>query len=122
LLQQVRPGDYVAIQAYLPRTPEVEAELASLRLQIRDRYRVATSVGFGPRYLHSTGQVHKGGPNTGVFLQLLGEVEVDLAIPGRDYTFGQLNRAQAQGDLEALLAAGRRVARGRLEELAAALA
>ncbi len=117
LLGQVRPGDYIAIQAYLPRSADLDAQLQSARLRLRDRHRVATTVGYGPRFLHSTGQLHKGGPNTGVFIQVVGEDDVDLSIPDKPYTFGELKRAQALGDLQSLRALGRRVARVTLEEL-----
>jgi hypothetical protein len=117
LLQLVRPGDYIAVQAYIPRIRENEARLQSARVKLRDRYRVATTVGFGPRYLHSTGQLHKGGPNTGVFIQVVGEDAKDVAIPGMPYTFGSLKQAQALGDLVSLRTHGRRVGRATLEQL-----
>jgi transaldolase/glucose-6-phosphate isomerase len=117
LLEQVKPGDYIAIQAYLPRTDEIEQQLGAARLRLRGRYRVATTVGFGPRYLHSTGQLHKGGPNTGVFIQIVGEDEEDVAIPGMPYTFGTLKDAQALGDLLSLRTHRRRVGRSTLEQL-----
>ncbi len=117
LLEQVRPGDYIAIQAYLPRNAETDEQLQAARIRLRERLRVATTVGYGPRYLHSTGQLHKGGPNIGVFIQLVGEDEEDVAVPGATYTFGTLKRAQALGDLQSLLARERRVARVSLDEL-----
>ncbi len=117
LLQEVRPGDYLAIQAYLPRTQDNEARLQAARVRLRDRLRVATTVGFGPRFLHSTGQLHKGGPATGVFIQVVDEPSVDLPIPGKPYTFRRLLDAQSAGDLQALRARGRRVARVRLSDL-----
>ncbi len=120
LLQQVRPGDYVAIQAYLPRNEETDWRLHAARMRIRDRWNVATTVGFGPRFLHSTGQLHKGGPNTGVFLQIVEPPQEDVPIPGQPYTFGTLLAAQAAGDLESLRAHGRRAARADLDELEAA--
>jgi transaldolase / glucose-6-phosphate isomerase len=119
LLEQVGAGDYVAILAYLDRTPETEKAIERARLAIRDRYHVATTTGFGPRFLHSTGQLHKGGPNSGVFIQLVDtERSKDLAIPGESYTFGTLIDAQALGDLRSLRRRGRRVARITLDELA----
>ncbi|HEX6331719.1 MAG TPA: glucose-6-phosphate isomerase [Actinomycetota bacterium] len=119
VLDQVRPGDYVALLAYLDRTPETERSLERVRLAIRDRHRVATTVGFGPRFLHSTGQLHKGGPNTGVFVQLVDDTRsVDVPIPGRDLTFGTLIDAQALGDLRSLRTRGRRVARTTVDALA----
>jgi hypothetical protein len=118
LLQGVAPGDYIAIQAYLDRTPETAAALQLDRLSLRDLHRAATTVGFGPRFLHSTGQLHKGGPPTGVFLQVTDTGrDVDLPIPGKPYTFGTLIDAQALGDLQALRARRRRVARITFEEL-----
>jgi glucose-6-phosphate isomerase len=121
LLAAIRPGDYLAIQAYLPRGEAIRRRLEAVRLQLLDRYAVATSLGFGPRYLHSTGQLHKGGPDSGVFIQLAGDDGVDIPIPGRQLTFGALKRAQAQGDFETLLSLGRRAARTSLEALEATL-
>jgi glucose-6-phosphate isomerase len=119
LLARVSPGDYVAITAFVDRTAETEAELQRVRRAIRDRHRVATTVGFGPRFLHSTGQLHKGGPDEGVFLQVVDAGrDADVAIPGRAYSFGTLIDAQALGDLRALRARGRRVARVTLDRLA----
>jgi len=117
LLEGVRPGDYLAIQAYLPRTKENVSRLQSARVTLRDRLRVATTLGFGPRFLHSTGQLHKGGPPTGVFIQVVDEPSVDLPIPGKPYTFRRLLDAQSAGDLQALRARDRRVARVRLSDL-----
>ena len=118
LLEGVAPWEYIAIQAYIDRTPEIEAALQHDRLSLRDGHRVATTVGFGPRFLHSTGQLHKGGPNSGVFFQVTDtEREIDLPIPGKPFTFGTLIDAQALGDLQALRARGRRVARVSFEEL-----
>ncbi len=103
-------GDYIAINAYLPRNGVNEAKLTALRQRILKATGKATTLGFGPRFLHSTGQLHKGGAN-GVFLQITQEDQSDLAIPGEAYTFGVLAQAQAQGDLEALESRGRRVLR-----------
>lgn len=119
LLSTLGAGDYVAIQAYLTRTPENEERLQAARLAIRDRYHVATTVGFGPRYLHSTGQLHKGGPNRGVFIQVVdSDREADVEIPKAPYTFRQLIDAQALGDLRSLRKRERRVGRTTLEQLA----
>jgi transaldolase/glucose-6-phosphate isomerase len=118
LLEQVGEGDYVAILAYLDRTSETEDAIERTRLAIRDRYKVATTTGFGPRFLHSTGQLHKGGPNSGVFLQVVDRGRsADLKIPGQPYTFGTLIDAQALGDLHSLRTRGRRVARVTLDDL-----
>lgn len=105
------PGDYVAIQAYLAPGGQVTEALQRIRLALRDRLRVATTVGYGPRFLHSTGQLHKGGPNTGLFLQLIDAPEHDVAVPETDYGFAALIRAQALGDYGALRQRGRRVVR-----------
>jgi glucose-6-phosphate isomerase len=102
---------YVAIQAFLPRLPAVERALLEIRTTIRDARRFATTVGFGPRFLHSTGQLHKGGPDTGLFLQITTEYQDDVSIPGRPYTFGVLQAAQAAGDFEALAGRGRKILR-----------
>ncbi|MGH9338568.1 MAG: bifunctional transaldolase/phosoglucose isomerase [Acidobacteriota bacterium] len=110
-LRQTQAGDYIAIQAYLNPTTRTIAALESLRQRLRDRTKLATTCGFGPRFLHSTGQLHKGGPNTGLFLQLIDEPVEDLAVPGAGYTFGELIRAQALGDYQALMQPGRRVLR-----------
>lgn len=109
-LATIGPGDYVAIQAFLP-SAEVTGALQEARMHIRDKYQVATTVGFGPRFLHSTGQLHKGGPNTGVMIQVVEPGrDFDIQIPGAPYTFGTLLDAQALGDLQALRSKGRRVA------------
>lgn len=110
-LSQANEHDYIAIQAYLPQSSELDMLLRKLRLELRERYRTATTVGYGPRYLHSTGQYHKGGPNTGLFVQLVAEASEDAQVPGRDYSFDVLCSAQSRGDLEALQAHGRRTIR-----------
>jgi hypothetical protein len=101
----------VALQAYLTEAPEVDSALQGLRILLRDRLRLATTVGYGPRFLHSTGQYHKGGPDSGLFLQLTCEDVEDAPVPGRRYTFGLLKKAQALGDLEALRKHHRRALR-----------
>ena len=111
LLAAVRPGDYLAFLAYLPQEPEAEAALARLRDAARNALGVATTAGFGPRFLHSTGQLHKGGPDNGVFLQLTADPRRDLSIPGWSESFGTLIAAQALGDLRSLQARGRRALR-----------
>jgi len=104
-------GDYVGLQAYLAPGDAVTSALESIRGALRDRLRLATTLGYGPRFLHSTGQLHKGGPDTGLFLQVVDDPVTDLAVPETDYTFGALIRAQALGDLAALRQRGRRVLR-----------
>ena len=108
LVDSLRPRDYFAITAYLPATAANEDRLAKIRVPVRDGKRVATTVGFGPRFLHSTGQLHKGGPDTGVFLQHTAEPAESAPIPGRPYGFERVVAAQAAGDLAALVSRGRR--------------
>jgi transaldolase/glucose-6-phosphate isomerase len=107
----MRPGSYIALMAYLPEEPAITGVLQEIRLKLRDRHRAATTLGFGPRFLHSTGQYHKGGPNNGLFVQFTYEPGVEAPIPGKAYGFGVLMRAQAQGDLQALRQHGRPVIR-----------
>ena len=114
LLAAAEPPDYVCIQAFID--PAREGELEPLIARARDTGCVVTH-GLGPRYLHSTGQLHKGGPATGIFIQVLDDAGPELPIPGRDFGFGQLIRAQADGDYLALQERGRRIARVRLEGL-----
>ncbi len=110
-LASARPGDYVALHAYLAPTPEVDRALARMRLALRDRLQAATTVGYGPRFLHSTGQLHKGGPDSGLFLQIVDEPSQPALVPGTGYSFAQLIAGQADGDYQALRDAGRRVLR-----------
>ncbi len=107
-LTLLRPGDYFAQLAYVSPSSEVLRELDGLREVVRDRSGVATTLGVGPRYLHSTGQLHKGGPNSGVFLLITAATLHDIRIPGQPYSFATLERAQALGDFASLDAAGRR--------------
>ena len=111
LLAEASRGDYLAILAYLEDTPEISIELDNLRHRVSERYGIPTTAGFGPRYLHSTGQLHKGGPGTGLFLQLTAGHGEEIRIPGRPFSFGVLADAQAAGDLMALQALGRRTIR-----------
>jgi len=106
-----QPGDYFAILAYLRETPGVDARLQRIRDAVRASQAIATTSGYGPRFLHSTGQLHKGGPNTGVFLQLTADHRFDVAIPGRPFGFATLIDAQAWGDFHVLEQRGRRVLR-----------
>ena len=108
-LATIKPGDYIAFLNYIEETPEVDREFQDLRIQLRDNTRCATTIGYGPRFLHSTGQLHKGGPDTGVFFQIIANDAVDFAIPGEPYTFTILKQAQALGDFRALVKRGRRV-------------
>jgi hypothetical protein len=110
-LSSVRQKDYFALLAYIEETPETETGLQSTRTFLRNMTRCATTVGYGPRFLHSTGQLHKGGPPTGIFLQLTAPDEVDLPIPGEPYTFSVLKDCQALGDFESLSSRGRRAIR-----------
>jgi hypothetical protein len=110
-LNQIHPGDYFATLAYLPMFPEHEDAIQDLRHKVRDAKRVATCLGFGPRFLHSTGQDYKGGPNSGVFLQITADHAVDVEIPGQKLSFGVVIDAQAAGDLAVLESRGRRVLR-----------
>jgi transaldolase/glucose-6-phosphate isomerase len=113
-LATAKPGDYIGIDAYLAPTRETSAALDQIRTTLRDRTRLATMLGYGPRFLHSTGQLHKGGPNTGLFIQILDEPSGDVAVPETDYTFGELIRAQPLGDYTALEQRGRRTVRVQL--------
>lgn len=126
-LAQARPGDpttgagrsYIAIHAYLQPTPETDAALLALRLGLRNRYKLATTVGYGPRFLHSTGQLHKGDAGHGLFIQITADDPQDVPIPdevGTSVSFGVLKRAQALGDRQALVAAGRQVIHFHLEK------
>lgn len=115
VLAGVEPGDYVSIQSYLAPDQKVEDGLTEVRMMLRDALPVATTAGWGPRFLHSTGQLHKGGPNTVVALQLVDVPDDDLAIPNRDYGFATLIRAQALGDLRSLRAHDRRVVQRRID-------
>jgi transaldolase/glucose-6-phosphate isomerase len=117
MLSTVKPGDYLAIEAFIDTESSDLDALQRARMALRDRYRVATTVGIGPRYLHSTGQLHKGGPPSGVFLQIVGDDPVDVAIPGRAFSFSQLKQAQAAGDYLALKDKGRRIVRVARDEL-----
>ncbi len=110
-LGQAKAGDYVALLAYLEYPSEHDALLKSLRMCLRDSLHLATTLGYGPRFLHSTGQLHKGGPNNGLFIQITADDVEDLPVPGEPYTFSVLKRAQALGDLQSLQTKNRRVVR-----------
>ncbi len=102
LLDRAKPGAYFAIMAYTTRTPAAEAAIAAIRTAVRDGTHYATTAGYGPRFLHSTGQLHKGGPKTGLFLQIVQDDTKDVAIPGQPYSFSVLKQAQSLGDLQSL--------------------
>lgn len=116
-LARVRANDYFALLAYMQRSPQHEKALQAIRMKVRDRKHVATCLGFGPRYLHSTGQAYKGGPNSGVFLTLTYDHSNDIPIENRKLTFGAVELAQAQGDFEVLNERGRRAIRLHLHDL-----
>lgn len=111
LLQGASPGKYLAIMAYINESPVIGKALRRLRQKVLERHNIPVTLGYGPRFLHSTGQLHKGGPDSGLFLQITAGRRSDLQVPGQPYTFGVLADAQALGDLQALQDAGRQVAR-----------
>ncbi|MDE0823629.1 MAG: hypothetical protein OSB07_06635 [Dehalococcoidia bacterium] len=111
LLAMVGPGDYLAIMAYITQSPEVDQALDDLRRRVTEKFGIATTMGYGPRFLHSTGQQHKGGPASGLFLQITEEHSQSLPIAGTPYSFEVLADAQALGDLQALRASERRAIR-----------
>lgn len=102
LLEQAEPNRYLAILAYTTPTPQLDTALRALRKAVMLRYHIATTAGYGPRYLHSTGQLHKGGPNSGLFLEFVDSMKPDIPVPEQSYTFGTLAQAQAIGDLQSL--------------------
>jgi glucose-6-phosphate isomerase len=108
---RVKAGDYFAVLGYIQMNAEHEQNLQAIRHAVRDKKRVATCLGFGPRFLHSTGQAYKGGPNSGVFLQITCDDSVELPVPGQKYTFGIVKAAQARGDFQVLAERGRRALR-----------
>ena len=111
LLAEAKRGNYLAIMAYMRQTPQVDRALADLRQRVMKQHRITTTMGYGPRYLHSTGQLHKDGPSTGLYLQVTVDHEKDIPIPGEPYTFGVLADAQAVGDLQTLQSLGRHAIR-----------
>jgi glucose-6-phosphate isomerase len=108
---KIKSHDYIALLAYVEETNETYESLQRIRTLLRDATGCATTVGYGPRFLHSTGQLHKGGPDSGVFIQITAPDQVDLKVPGEKYTFSVLKQAQAQGDFQSLVAHGRRAIR-----------
>jgi transaldolase / glucose-6-phosphate isomerase len=121
-LDRVQAGDYFAVLGYIQMNAAHEAKLQAIRHLVRDKKRVATCLGFGPRFLHSTGQAYKGGPNSGVFLQITCDDSVELPVPGQKYTFGVVKAAQARGDFQVLAERGRRALRVHLKEVDSGLA
>lgn len=117
-----KSGDYVALLAYIERNERHTQALTEMRTRIRDRTHAATCLGFGPRFQHSTGQAYKGGPNSGVFLQVTCDDLADIDVPGHSYSFGVVKAAQARGDLEVLVERGRRAIRVHLKDTDAGLA
>jgi hypothetical protein len=110
-LDRIHTGDYFAVLGYIQMNTEHEQSLETVRHAVRDKKRAATCLGFGPRFLHSTGQAYKGGPNSGVFLQVTCDDSVELPVPGQKYTFGIVKAAQARGDFQVLAERGRRALR-----------
>ncbi len=118
LLGQLQPGDHLALQAFVdPGAPDVSLGLEAARVALRDRHRVAVSLGYGPRFLHSTGQLHKGGPKAIVCVQVAGLDPREIPIPGQAFGFGHLKQAQAAGDLRTLQDRGIRAGRVAMHEL-----
>jgi transaldolase/glucose-6-phosphate isomerase len=114
---RLKKGDYTALLAFIERNAANAVELDAIRAVIRDKTGAASCLGFGPRFLHSTGQAYKGGPDTGVFLQITCDHARDIAVPGRSYSFGAVIEAQAAGDLAVLTERGRRVLRVHLHDV-----
>jgi transaldolase/glucose-6-phosphate isomerase len=110
-LNRIEKSDYFALLAYLAMNPTHREALQAIRHMVRDRKRVATSLGFGPRFLHSTGQAYKGGPNSGVFLQITADDARDIPVPGQRYAFGVVKAAEARGDFAVLVERERRALR-----------
>jgi len=120
-LDRLKAGDYFALLGYVEMNQPHEKTLKSIRGEVRDKKKVATCLGFGPRFLHSTGQAYKGGPNTGVFLQVTCDDKADLAVPGQKFTFGVVKAAQARGDFQVLADRKRRALRVHLHEVESGL-
>jgi glucose-6-phosphate isomerase len=111
LLSEANQGDYFAIMAYIRETSETNLIFCEIRRKVMEKHKLATTLGYGPRFLHSTGQLHKGGPNKGLFLQIVSDAYLEMPIPGRPYSFSVMSQAESMGDLEALQKSGRRVIR-----------
>jgi transaldolase/glucose-6-phosphate isomerase len=121
-LNRLKVGDYFALLAYVEMNEAHEKTLQSIRTSVRDKKRVATCLGFGPRFLHSTGQAYKGGPNSGVFLQVTCDDKADIPVPGQKFTFGIVKAAQARGDFQVLADRKRRALRVHLHDVESGLA
>jgi len=120
-LNRIHPHDYFAVLGYIQMNAEHEKALQTIRHAAREKKRVATCLGFGPRFLHSTGQAYKGGPNSGVFLQVTCDDALELPVPQQKYTFGVVKAAQARGDFQVLAERGRRALRVHLGDVDAGL-
>ena len=121
-LNRAKAGDYFALLAYVEMSPPHERALKTIRMGVRDKKKVATCLGFGPRFQHSTGQAYKGGPNSGVFLQVTCDDKADLPVPGQKFTFGVVKAAQARGDFQVLADRKRRALRVHLHDVESGLA
>jgi transaldolase/glucose-6-phosphate isomerase len=121
-LNRLKAGDYFALLGYIEMNDPHGRALQQMRTAVRDKKRVATCLGFGPRFLHSTGQAYKGGPNTGVFLQVTCDDQADLPVPGQKFTFGVVKAAQARGDFQVLVERSRRALRVHLHDVENGLA
>src|SRR6202023_1820746 len=119
---RIKAGDYFALLAYIEMNDNHKSSLQQIRHGVRDARKVETCLGFGPRFLHSTGQAYKGGPNSGVFLQITCDDKADLPVPGQKYTFGAVKAAQARGDFQVLVERDRRALRVHLHDLENGLA
>src|SRR6185437_5240889 len=120
-LGRIKAGDYFALLGYIQMNDEHEEQLQKMRHALRDKKHVATCLGFGPRFLHSTGQAYKGGPNSGVFLQVTCDDAADLPVPGQKFTFGVVKAAQARGDFQVLADRKRRALRVHLKDVESGL-
>jgi hypothetical protein len=121
-LGRIHTGDYFAVLGFIQMDEEHRKVLQAIRHAVRDKKHVATCLGFGPRFLHSTGQAYKGGPNSGVFLQVTCDDALELPVPGQKYTFGVVKAAQARGDFQVLAERGRRALRVHLHDVDSGLA
>ena len=121
VMNRIGAGDYFALLAYVEMNQAHEQILQEMRTGVRDSKRAATCLGFGPRFLHSTGQAYKGGPNSGVFLQITCNDKIDVPVPGQKFTFGVVKAAQARGDFQVLAERKRRALRVHLNDVSTGL-